>query len=147
GGSSGIGLSVVDMLLDEGANVMTCGRDASRLKTALSDRQASYGERLQWTMADVRDAGQTQALAETTAQTFGAVDGLVNNAGAARSSTFATTTNEDWTDELSLKFFGVVNPSRAALPWLGRSGSGAVVNINAVLARQPEPHLVATSAA
>src|SRR5579884_2127070 len=43
--------------------------------------------------------------------------------------------------------FGVLDPVRAALPWLRKSPAPAVVNVNAILARQPEPRLAATSAA
>jgi NAD(P)-dependent dehydrogenase (short-subunit alcohol dehydrogenase family) len=54
---------------------------------------------------------------------------------------------EDFRDELDLKFAGVLNTVTAALPLLRRSPVSAIVNINAVLAKQPEPRLVTTSAA
>lgn len=144
GGSSGVGLATVALLLEEGALVATCGRDLKRLDAATSgfDR-----DRLLTVAADVRDPTAVERLVSATAERFGAVDGLVNNAGQSRMTTFATTTDDDWRDELDLKFSAVLNPVRAALPWLRTSTMSAVVNVNAVLARQPETHLVATSAA
>jgi len=78
---------------------------------------------------------------------FGAADILINNAGQGRVSTFADTTDDAWLEELELKFFSVIRPTRAFLPQLERSDAGAIVCVNSLLARQPEPHMVATSAA
>ena len=57
----------------------------------------------------------------------------------------AEATLDDWRDELDLKFAGVLNTVEAALPLLRRSDAAAIVNLSAVLARQPEPRLVATA--
>jgi NAD(P)-dependent dehydrogenase (short-subunit alcohol dehydrogenase family) len=56
-------------------------------------------------------------------------------------------TAQDWRDELELKFAGVLNPLDAARPYLAASEAASIVNINAVLAKQPEPRLITTSAA
>jgi NAD(P)-dependent dehydrogenase (short-subunit alcohol dehydrogenase family) len=57
------------------------------------------------------------------------------------------TTAEDWRDELELKFSGVLNPLAAARSYLRASDAAAIVNVNAVLAKQPETRLITTSAA
>lgn len=147
GGSSGIGLACVELLLAEGANVVACGRDASRLAGALTPLAARHGDRLTWSVADVLDPEQVVSLVGLAEDTYGGVDLLVNNAGRSLMSTFRETSDEQWRDELDLKFFGVINPLRAAMASLTESEVGAVVNVNAVLARQPEGRLVATSAA
>ncbi|GAB2865932.1 SDR family oxidoreductase [Actinocorallia aurea] len=147
GGSSGIGLATARSLLAEGANVATCGRDPDRLRTALAPLREQYGDRLHTGTADVLDAERIGAFVAESAQVFGGIDILVNNAGRSHTSTFATTTDDAWRAELDLKFFGVLNPTRAALEALRASDAAAIVNMNAVLARQPEPHLVATAAA
>jgi NAD(P)-dependent dehydrogenase (short-subunit alcohol dehydrogenase family) len=41
----------------------------------------------------------------------------------------------------------VIRPTRAFLPQIEQSGAGSIVCVNSLLARQPEPHMVATSAA
>ncbi|MEU9201819.1 SDR family oxidoreductase [Streptomyces sp. NPDC048332] len=145
GGSSGVGLATVRMLLAEGARVATCGRRADVLAEALDGLAGP--DALYHAPCDVRDEAAVQAFTEAAAGRLGGLDGLVNNAGASRMKPFAETTNDDWRDELELKFFGVLNPLNAALPHLRASGHASVVNINAVLAKQPETALMTTSAA
>ncbi len=72
---------------------------------------------------------------------------LINNAGQGRVSTFADTSDDAWMDELQLKFFSLLRPIRAFLPLLERGPQAAIVCVNSLLALQPEPHMVATSAA
>lgn len=78
---------------------------------------------------------------------FGRIDMLVNNAGQGRVSTFADTTDDAWRDELELKYFSIIRPTRALLPMLKDAPSPAIVCVNSLLALQPEPHMVATSSA
>lgn len=145
GGSSGVGLATVRALLDEGARVATCGRDADRLAEAAAG--LGGGDRLLTGVCDVRDADAVRQFTERVADTFGSLDGLVNNAGQSRMKGLAESTADDWRDELELKFAGVLNPLHAARPHLAASDAASVVNVNAVLAKQPEPRLITTSAA
>lgn len=148
GGTSGVGLATVRLLLDEGARVAFCGRNEERLRSAESDLRKEFatGEMLA-ACCDVLDRDQVSAFAATVESTWGACDALVNNAGTARLSTFENTDDEAWMEETRLKLFGVIYPARAFLPLLENSGDGAIVNVNSLLALQPEPALVATSAA
>ncbi|MCA1218184.1 SDR family oxidoreductase [Streptomyces sp. 8L] len=144
GGSSGVGLATVRALLEEGANVATCGRDAARLAAATAGLPK---DRLLTGACDIRDADGVRRLVARTVDTFGGLDGLVNNAGQSRMKSLSDTTARDWHDELELKFAGVLHPVTAARPHLAASDAASVVNVNAVLAKQPERRLITTSAA
>ena len=145
GGTNGVGLATTELLLAEGARVAICGRDPDRLVAALD--RFNVPDRLLGVQADVLKLDEVANLVTTVVDRWGGVDGLVNNAGESRMSTYATTTDDAWRDELELKFFGLLHPIRAAESFLRSSEVGTIVNVNAVLARQPEPGLVATSAA
>ena len=152
GGSSGIGLATVDLLLACGAAVSLCGRDAQRLDSAVAGlRERHPAARLFARPCDVLDAQAMRSFAEESQAALGAAAILINNAGQGRVSTFASTEDQAWTEELHLKFFSVIHPTRAFLPQLVAQravhGDAAVVCANSLLARQPEPHMVATSAA
>lgn len=146
GGSSGVGLATVAALLDEGANVITCARRLEPLQKALADLGAT-DDRVVALECDVRDSADVQRMVDLGVGQFGQLDGLVNNAGQSRMAGLGEATFEDFRDELDLKFASVLNTSAAALPHLRQSDAAAIVTINAVLARQPEPRLVTTSAA
>lgn len=148
GGSSGIGLATVDLLLAAGAAVAFCGRDADRLQTVAASLRAQFPAAKVFAQAcNVLDAAQVQAFAAASEQALGAASILVNNAGQGRVSTFADTSDAAWTEELHLKFFSVIHPTRAFLPQLQHNEGAAIVCVNSLLAAQPEPHMVATSAA
>lgn len=146
GGSSGVGLATVVALLDEGARVITCARRLDVLEKALADVGAD-SQRVHAIACDVRRQGEVAAMVDAGVRRFGRLDGVVNNAGQSRMLGLADATIEDFRDELDLKFSSVLNIMDAALPHLKRSDAAAVVTINAVLARQPEPRLATTSAA
>ena len=152
GGSSGIGLSTVELLLDCGAAVALCGRDAQRLEQAVAGLRAKRpNAKLFARTCDVLDGNAVRSFAAQSEAALGPASMLINNAGQGRVSTFANTEDQAWTDELHLKFFSVIHPTRAFLPQLAAQravhGDAAIVCANSLLARQPEPHMVATSAA
>jgi NAD(P)-dependent dehydrogenase (short-subunit alcohol dehydrogenase family) len=148
GGSSGIGLACVELLLETGAAVAFCGRDEDRLRSAEAKlRQRFPLARLLARVCNVLDADSVNAFAAASLAALGPVSVLINNAGQGRVSTFADTTDSAWTEELNLKFFSVINPVRAFKAQLQGAPDAAIVCVNSLLASQPEPHMVATSAA
>jgi NAD(P)-dependent dehydrogenase (short-subunit alcohol dehydrogenase family) len=148
GGSSGIGLAAVKLLLGEGARVAFCGRDAGRIDRA-KDELLTHNDRnrVLVQVADVCRAEDMRAFAGSVERAFGGADILINNAGQGRMSDFANTSDEAWRAELDLKFFSIIHPTRAFLPLLEKGRDAAIVCSNALLAVRPEPHMIATAAA
>lgn len=148
GGTSGIGLAAVRLFLAEGAQVAFCGRDEDRLSRVADELAATHGaDRVLAKRCDVTSADEVAAFAAAVEAWRGGLDALVNNAGQGRVSTFASTSDADWRAELDLKFFSQILPIRAFRPMLERSPVASIVAVNSLLAYQPEPHMVCTSAA
>jgi NAD(P)-dependent dehydrogenase (short-subunit alcohol dehydrogenase family) len=148
GGSSGIGLATADLMLRAGARVAICGRDAGRLEAASARLTREHdASRLLALRCDVLDEAQVQAFAAAVAKRFGDAAVLVNNAGKGSMVPFDKTSDAAWREELEIKFFGLIRPTKAFIPQLERSGSGSIVCVNAMLAKQPETFMAATSAA
>ncbi|MEX0310906.1 MAG: SDR family oxidoreductase, partial [Tateyamaria sp.] len=148
GGSSGIGLATVRGFLDEGARVAFCARGAARLEAVSAELVAKHGaDRVLARAFSVLDGEDVNRFADEVAAQFGGCDALVTNAGQGRVSTYANTSDEDWRDELELKFFSQLHPIRAFEAMLRQSDQGAIVAVNSLLAYQPESHMVCTSAA
>ncbi|MEM1399983.1 MAG: SDR family oxidoreductase [Pseudomonadota bacterium] len=148
GGSSGIGLASVRAFLAEGANVAFCARGADRLNAVNAKLIEEFGAaRVLSKPFSVLDKEAVESFSADVTARFGGCDALVTNAGQGRVSTFANTSDADWREELDLKFFSQLHPIRAFEPLLRQSDCGAIAAVNSLLAYQPEPHMVCTSAA
>lgn len=148
GGSSGIGLETVKLLLQQGAKVAWCGRSQERLQESFNQLRVDFSEENMLIMsADVLDKRSVTLFIESVVKRFGGIDMLINNAGQGKVADFDSTEDDEWLSEVSLKYFGVLNPIKAARSYLQKSDIAAIVNVNSLLALKPERHMIATSAA
>ena len=151
GGSSGIGLETVKLLLKGGAKVAWCGRNEARLADSLKIIQGAFPEILPENMlpivADVLERDSIEKMIQMVVAQFGGIDFLINNAGQGKVASFEETEDDEWLSEVTLKYFGVLNPTKAALPYLENSDVASITNVNSLLALKPERHMIATSAA
>ncbi len=148
GGSKGLGKAIAGELLDEGAAVFICSRNARELDQAvaeLKERADDPAAPVQAMACDVTDPEQVSAFVAAAAQTMGGVDILVNNAGGARPGQFGTLTDADWQADIEVKLFSQIRCIRAALPELRRSTAPRVININALYGHYPDPSFLASS--
>ena len=147
GGTSGIGLATVRRFLAEGASVAFCARDGWRVAAVEAELGSAAPGRVLGAVADVLDGAELAAFCSAVGARFGRVDTLVHNAGKSRMAAFDALDDAAWTEELELKFFGLLRPTRAFLPLLRESDAASMVYVSSLLAKQPEGKLVSTSAA
>ena len=94
GGGSGIGLSIAERCLEEGAQVVITGRDLSKLKSVKEDLNNDNLNILKW---DVTDIHQVKEKLEQVRQLLGGdIDVLVNNAGVLSRTFFPAVQSDDW---------------------------------------------------
>ncbi|RRR88026.1 2,4-dienoyl-CoA reductase, partial [Streptococcus pneumoniae] len=79
GGSSGMGKAMATKFAKEGANIVITGRSLERLEAAKAEMEKFEGQVL-CIDKDVRDPERVQYTVDKTIETYGQIDGLVNNA-------------------------------------------------------------------
>jgi NAD(P)-dependent dehydrogenase (short-subunit alcohol dehydrogenase family) len=137
GGSRGIGRAIALRLAREGGKLVLAARDSTALATVVAEI-ASRGGTATSFAADLRLPEAPAALVDAALTVYGAIDIVVNNAGATRRGDFLALTDADWMDGFALKFFGAVRLTRAAWPHL-KLRRGSVLNIIGVGGRTPGP--------
>ncbi|HEX3173196.1 MAG TPA: SDR family oxidoreductase [Solirubrobacterales bacterium] len=140
GASRGIGREAARLLCAEGAQVLLVGRDEQRLAAAVEESTAAGAEaggRAAALALDVTgaDAGE-RMLAEAT-QRFGALDVLVNNAGAAQWRHLDEVPDEDWYAQYELNVMAPLRAMRAAAPAMVVRGWGRIVNVCSTAGKRP----------
>ena len=130
GAGAGIGRSVVETFLGEGARVIAIDRNAERL-AALNADFAAHADSLAPLEADLSSPeGAAKAAKEATAA-FGPIDILVNNAGLhdAGASLFATS-NEQWGRVFAINVSAHFWLAKELIPAMVEKGSGSIVSIS-----------------
>jgi len=137
GGSRGIGLSIAEALLQEGAHVFICGREAAALKSALERLTRTGGGRADGLLADVRRYEDCRKLIQAAAARFGGLDILVNNAGVGVFEPVAELTPEEWDTTIETNLSGPFYCSREAIPLMRQRGGGYIFNISSLAGVNP----------
>ncbi|QGZ57207.1 SDR family NAD(P)-dependent oxidoreductase [Paraburkholderia acidiphila] len=128
GGFGSLGLATAQLLAERGARVALIGRGAAPQVAALP---AALAGALCMGGVDLVDAQAAQAAFGTLHEKLGGLDALVNVAGAFRWETIGDGDPRTWDLMFDLNVKTALNASKAALPWLVKSGAGRVVNIGA----------------
>jgi len=134
GGGRGIGAATARLFASEGAKVVIASRTETELAQVAQEIEGKYGQgRVLPLMLDVSDEAQVEELFAKTAQTFGPVDILVNNAATIEVKKFAEMDTETWDNVMKVNVRGPFLCSRAAFRQMGESGrGGAIVNLSSL---------------
>jgi NAD(P)-dependent dehydrogenase (short-subunit alcohol dehydrogenase family) len=126
GSTAGIGLATARLLVDEGADVVTCGRRGA----------PGIGETLH-VACDLSRAGEPERVVGEAHRALGRIDVLVNNAGYAEQRRFEDVTEEQWEAGWQLNLMSYVRAIRSALPLMRENGGGAIVNVSSSSGKRP----------
>lgn len=128
GASKGLGLTLVKRLLNEGHSVAATSRNVSELKSAVDSESASF---LPLEMDLINEASVSESI-KKTANHFGKIDIIVNNAGYGQLGTLEELTDEESRKNFDTNVFGSLNVIRKAMPYLREQKNGHIINIASI---------------
>ena len=130
GGTSGIGEATVQLFVAEGAKVMIVGRNADKGAQMVEE----LGPATRFHQADVTREAEIKAAVDATAEAFGRLDILFNNAGGGTLGGVDTVTEEQFDHAMKLLLASVVFGIKHATPLMKAQGWGAIINNSSVAA-------------
>jgi short-subunit dehydrogenase len=128
GGSEGIGKALVEALLQQGARVATCGRNHDKLYRLQRDN-ASYP--LQVSVMDVSNENDCRRFIQSTIESFGGIDILINNAGISMRAELKDLSVDVLRKVMDINFFGTVYCTRFAINSLIER-KGIIVGVSSI---------------
>jgi 3-oxoacyl-[acyl-carrier protein] reductase len=132
GATRGIGRAIALEAARRGANVafnyLKSAPQAEELKAEI----ARLGVKAMAFNADVGDLKSAREMVNAVKKEFGAIDGLVNNAGLTRDKLLVMMTEEDWAEVLRTNLTGAFNFARAAVFMMMKAKRGSILNITSV---------------
>lgn len=142
GASRGLGYATAELLAQEGAKVALNGRNPEALEKACQKIKSFTGIPPLPIPGDVSNPEIAETLVKKVVDEWGGLDILITNAGGPPAGKFETFGIEDWQNAVHLNFFSAVFLIRAALPYLRKSSSAAVLTITSISVKQPIEGLV-----
>ncbi len=127
GGSKGIGLACSKAFLAEGASVAIVSRNQDNLNNALTILK-NLGV-VYIVAADLTRPEDAAHMVDMVESNLGAIDILVNCAGAARRYSLESLNAAAWHEAMDAKYFTYIHAIDASLPKMVERQKGTVINI------------------
>ncbi|WP_298553786.1 SDR family oxidoreductase [uncultured Algibacter sp.] len=122
GGSSGIGKSIGEFLIDKGYIVYGTSRSPEKYKAS----------KFPILLLDVKDEATILITVNTIIENEGKLDVVINNAGAGITGPIEETPNEEIKNNFETNFFGPIHVIKAVLPQMRKQHSGLIINVTSI---------------
>ena len=138
GASSGIGEALVAPLVGRGARLALSARRADRLD-ALTRQWRDRGADVRAFPLDVTDRTATQAVVAAIEQAFGRIDLAILNAGTHVLGQRKPFDAQQFVDNMTVNYFGMLHGIEAVLPGMLARGSGHIAGMSSLAGLRPLP--------
>ena len=141
GGASGIGRAICELFAEEGARVAIADIDAGGAKQTLRNIESAGGHAI-FVETDVSRQDAVANLVQTTIDTYGDVNVLVNDAAAFIFGVIEDVTDDDWQRVFGVNVLGPSYAVKHVLPSMKAGGGGSIVNIASISSLIAQPAFV-----
>ncbi len=149
GGAGGMGISIAEKLLEQGAHVAIIDQDQARLDFARKQLENQGGNQMKrlYIKADVRNSKEVKAAIEEVSKELKVIDILINAVGIYIGKAIDETLDEDFENLIGTNLKAPLYFCREVVPHMKQNKGGAIVNISSIggeVAMEGSPAYVAT---
>lgn len=133
GSTSGIGIGIARLYAAEGAKVVICGRRKEKGEVVVEQIRSAGGEAT-YHFLDLTDFATIEKLIDDTAESYGKIDILVNNAAnvGLPDGRVDELTLEMWDAIFNSDLRGAFYAIKCVLPHMQKNSGGSIVNIGSM---------------
>lgn len=137
GGATGVGAVMVKKLTYQGVKVTFIDIDIEN-GNHLEDELNNQGYATKFIPCDVTQVDKLQQVVVDTAEKFGRLDILINNAANDERHNIATVTEQYWQQSFDINLKPYFFASQAAYPFLKKSAGGSIINLGSASWRRKQ---------
>ena len=137
GGSSGIGLATARQFVERGSHLFLFARRMEALeeaKESLKPKLLNENQHIEIRSVDVSNPNQVNQIIGEIIQQTGVPDILINSAGITYPGYLEKLEPNTIRELMDINYMGVVNMTKAVLPYMLERGSGSIVNVSSFAA-------------
>lgn len=131
GGSRGIGASIVEKFMAEGAKVAFTYRSSSEKADALVAK--FNGENIIAIKSDASKYEEAEALIAQVIEKFETINILINNAGITKDTLMLRMSEEQWDGVIEVNLKSVFNVTKHVLKPMMKNRAGSIINMSSVV--------------
>jgi len=146
GATAGIGYATAQLCLEKGAQVIITGRNKERLAQARSGLLKISSSVIAHNVDVSVESEVTQSLKDAF-NTFGRIDGLVNNAPSIHTGKIVDLEMSAWRTNFKANLDAVFITTKTVLPWMIKAKTGTIVNVASVVGLKGVAYMSAYGAA
>jgi 3-oxoacyl-[acyl-carrier protein] reductase len=135
GGSRGIGLAIAQRLAGSGYHVITVARrESDELREAIGAAEKEGRGRIHFRAFDLSEVDAIPAFVKSLRDEFGAIYGLVNNAGLGTEGLLATMHNSEIEALMRLNVLSPIILTKYVVRHMMADGAGRIINMSSIIA-------------
>lgn len=133
GGSRGIGTSIVNKFIEEGASVAFTYLSSKEKADAVVNAHADHADRILAIQSDASRYEQAEELIKQVLEKFSKIDILINNAGITKDTLMLRMSEEHWDKVMEVNLKSVFNLTKHVLRPMMKNRSGSIINMSSVV--------------
>jgi 3-oxoacyl-[acyl-carrier protein] reductase len=136
GAGNGLGAATARAFAREGARLMLADINAKAVEDVCRELRADTGAQVEWIEVDLGHEGTAEMLPTHTAERFGRLDILMNNAGISLVKPFGDTTRADVSRTLAVDLIAPFFCAQAAANIMESQRYGRIINVSSIAAQR-----------
>ncbi len=133
GGSRGIGKSIVQKYIEEGAKVAFTYRSSATQSEEIISELGVGENRIRAYQSDASSFEAAENLVKTVLEDFGTIDILINNAGITQDTLMLRMSEDQWDNVIEVNLKSVFNLTKHVLRPMLKNRGGSIINMSSVV--------------